>query len=60
MVAALWGVLVWHEFRAAPPNADYLLAAMFLAYFLGIALLIQAGRSGQVAPSVPSSVLPNQ
>ena len=60
MVAALWGLFVWHEFRAAPPNTDWLLAAMFLAYLVGIALLIQAGRSEKVAPSVPSHLPPNQ
>jgi glucose uptake protein len=54
MVAALWGVFVWHEFRDAPPGAGWLLAAMFLVYILGIALLIQAGRSQSVTSDVSS------
>ena len=60
MVAALWGVFVWHEYRNAPPSTDWLLAAMFLAYVLGIALLIQAGRSGKASPSIPSPPDANQ
>lgn len=55
MVAALWGVFVWHEFRNAPPETNWLLAAMFLAYSLGIALLIQAGRARSIATGVPLS-----
>jgi glucose uptake protein len=52
MVAALWGVFVWHEFRTAPPSTDWLLATMFLAYILGIALLIQAGRPDKAKPAM--------
>lgn len=59
MVAALWGVFVWHEFRAAPPSTDWLLAAMFLAYILGIALLIQAGRSEERAKHVSPEARPS-
>lgn len=42
MVAALWGVFVWREFRAAPHGTGRLLASMFLLYGLGLALLVAA------------------
>ena len=42
MVAAVWGVFVWQEFRTAPPGTSKLIAAMFLAYFVGIVLLTLA------------------
>lgn len=43
MVAAVWGVFVWREFKTAPVGTGKLIAAMFLAYFVGIALLTLAG-----------------
>lgn len=43
MVAALWGVFVWKEFRAAPAGTGGLLAGMFLAYVVGLALIVAGG-----------------
>jgi glucose uptake protein len=40
MVAALWGVFIWHEFRNAPRGTSRLLTLMFLGYFIGLALVI--------------------
>ena len=42
MVAAFWGVFVWKEFKNAPVSTNKLLLAMFVFYFLGLALLIVA------------------
>jgi glucose uptake protein len=42
MVAVLWGVLVWKEFRLAPKSVNKLLAAMFSLYLLGLSLIIIA------------------
>lgn len=39
VVAILWGVLVWREFAAAPHGTGRLLAAMFLCYLAGLALI---------------------
>jgi glucose uptake protein len=36
MVAALWGVLAWHEFQNARPRAKLYLGLMFVFYILGI------------------------
>ena len=40
MVAALWGVFIWREFAQAPPGTGRLLTRMFIAYALGLALII--------------------
>jgi glucose uptake protein len=42
MVAAIWGVFVWREFRGAPRGTSTLLALMFVLYGAGLALLIAA------------------
>ncbi len=40
MVAALWGVFIWKEFREAPKSTGLLLTLMFLGYLAGLALII--------------------
>jgi glucose uptake protein len=42
LVAALWGVFVWKEFRSAPPGTNRLLALMFAAFVAGLALIVYA------------------
>jgi glucose uptake protein len=42
MVAALWGVLVWKEFRGASGKAYAYLALMFVFYVVAIALVARA------------------
>lgn len=42
MVAALWGVFIWKEFKAAPAGTNKLLALMFTFYLIGLALIIAA------------------
>jgi len=42
MVAALWGVFIWKEFKAAPAGTNRLLTVMFIFYILGLALIIMA------------------
>jgi glucose uptake protein len=42
MVAAIWGVFVWKEFRGAPAGTNRLLGVMFVCYVIGIGLLIIA------------------
>jgi glucose uptake protein len=39
MVSALWGLLVWHEFKGATPRVRTLLAVMLLCFVAGLALL---------------------
>ena len=40
LVAALWGVFVWREFRNAPRGTKPLLTLMFLCFIVGLALVI--------------------
>jgi glucose uptake protein len=42
VVAALWGILVWKEFRNAPRGTNRLLVLMFICYLVGLALIIRA------------------
>jgi glucose uptake protein len=42
MVAVLWGVLVWKEFKLAPRSVNKYLVAMFFLYLLGLSLIIVA------------------
>jgi glucose uptake protein len=42
MVAALWGVFVWREFKNARPGTNGLLALMFALFIVGLALIITA------------------
>jgi glucose uptake protein len=43
LIAALWGVFIWKEFRNSPKGTNGLLAAMFLFFIVGLGLLILAG-----------------
>ena len=43
MIAALWGVFIWKEFKNAPQGTNGLIAAMFLFFLAGLGLLIYAG-----------------
>jgi len=42
MVAAIWGVFVWKEFRAAPAGTSKLLVTMFGSFLAGLVLIVLA------------------
>jgi glucose uptake protein len=42
MIAALWGVFIWKEFKAAPAGTNKLLGLMFVFYFVGLGLVVAA------------------
>ena len=42
MVAALWGVFVWKEFRGANTQARMYLAGMFVSYLLALVVISMA------------------
>ena len=44
LVAALWGVFIWKEFRNSTRGTSILLAFMFVLFLLGIISIIYAGR----------------
>ena len=43
MVAAIWGVFVWKEFKGAKKGTGLLLAAMFVLFIAGLASIVIAG-----------------
>ncbi len=43
LVAALWGVFIWKEFRGAGKQVNRLLAAMFILFICGLGMIIAAG-----------------
>jgi glucose uptake protein len=43
LIAALWGVFIWKEFKGASKSVNNLIYIMFLAYLAGLALLVYAG-----------------
>ena len=46
MIAAMWGVFVWHEFRGSNSRAKGYLAGMFAAYALALVLIARAYKAG--------------
>ena len=43
MIAALWGVFIWKEFKGAPRSVNMLLALMFCLFVAGLSLIVAAG-----------------
>lgn len=44
LIAALWGVFVWKEFKNSSVTVNRLITCMFLFFVIGLGLLIYAGR----------------
>jgi glucose uptake protein len=42
LVAALWGVFIWKEFKTAPAGTSTLLALMFAAFVVGLSMIVAA------------------
>lgn len=42
VVAAIWGIFIWKEFKDAPKGTNRLLAAMFICYLLGLIVITAA------------------
>lgn len=43
LVSALWGILIWKEFKGAPAASTRLNVGMFVLFVVGLALLVYAG-----------------
>lgn len=43
MIAAIWGVFIWKEFKGSDKKTDMLLGVMFLFFIAGLALIIVSG-----------------
>ncbi len=59
MVAALWGVFIWREFKSAPEGTNGLLAAMFIMFIIGLSLIVYAGAAdeGEAATALLSCLI---
>ena len=44
LVSALWGILIWKEFKGAPKKAGALNLAMFVLFVVGLSFIICAGN----------------
>ena len=44
LVAALWGVFIWREFKGAPKSTNVMLSVMFIFFLAGIISIIFAGQ----------------
>ncbi|TAE35960.1 MAG: multidrug DMT transporter permease [Runella slithyformis] len=42
VIAAIWGIYIWKEFKNAPKGTATILNAMFLCYLVGLGLIIAA------------------
>ena len=42
MIAAIWGVFIWKEFKNAPRGTNTLIGLMFFLFIAGLALIILA------------------
>lgn len=42
MVAAIWGIFIWKEFKNAPKGTNRLIGLMFLLFIVGLSLIIMA------------------
>lgn len=45
LVAALWGVLIWKEFKGGGAQVNKLITAMFVLFVIGLGIIIAAGYS---------------
>ncbi len=43
LVSAMWGILIWREFKGAPRISNRLNTAMFILFVIGLGFLIYAG-----------------
>lgn len=44
LIAAIWGVFIWKEFRNAPKGTNKFIIFMFLFFIAGLGMLINAGK----------------
>jgi len=44
LIAALWGVFIWKEFKNSPKGTNGMLALMFILFVLGLVSIIYAGQ----------------
>lgn len=45
MIAAIWGVFIWKEFKGSSKTVDRLLALMFLLFIAGLTCIVMSGSN---------------
>ena len=45
MIAALWGVFIWKEFKGSPKIVNYLLVFMFVLFIIGLSMIVISGSN---------------
>jgi glucose uptake protein len=45
LVAALWGLLIWKEFRGASKSVNLMLISMVLLFVFGLAIIVLSGAN---------------
>jgi glucose uptake protein len=43
LISAIWGILIWKEFKGAPKISNQLNIAMFILFLIGLSFLVYAG-----------------
>jgi glucose uptake protein len=56
MIAAIWGVFIWREFRAAPKGTNVLLGLMFIGYITGLVLIVLSHRQPEAVEQAQEAV----
>lgn len=44
MIAAMWGIFIWKEFKGGNKTVNAFLTTMFISFILGLALIVMAGN----------------
>ena len=45
MIAVIWGIFVWKEFKGAPKSVNSLLLFMFISFIVGLSLIVLSGTN---------------
>ncbi|WP_029905362.1 GRP family sugar transporter [Prevotella sp. 10(H)] len=45
MIAAIWGIFIWKEFKGTSKTVNLLLTLMFILFVCGLGLIVYAGRT---------------
>jgi glucose uptake protein len=45
MIAAIWGIFIWKEFKGSSSRVHVLLSFMFLLFIVGLGLIVLAGAN---------------
>lgn len=44
LIAAIWGVFIWKEFKGSTKSVNQLLALMFIFFLVGLGMIVVAGN----------------